>query len=368
MKKIPLIKPQIPNITELKKDLEKMYQNLIFSNGGPFEKKFELKTKKYFGNTVETIAVSNATIGLLLAIKAVSNGEGYVLLPSFTFAATIEAVLYANLIPVFVDVDTKNWSMIIDEKVKLFLREQPVKAILYCNPFGIEGNIYNWEDIASEFNVPLICDSAAGFGSVYEDGSKIGTKGDIEVLSLHATKTFAVGEGGLLVTKSKRLANKLLRLRGFGFDSKHIVQDIGFNAKMGEFYSVVGLHVLKNIDKTIRKKHSLLGLYFDELQDVVSFHPKIFNSALQFLPVCLKTTTQRSFVEKQLKKNGIFYRRYYYPALHKHPPFKNVKMMHELTGTNFLASRMLALPLYCDLKEDQIRFICKVIKNTLKVT
>lgn len=365
MKKIPLIKPDIPSIDTLYNDLQEMYRNSIYSNGGPFEQKFEVKTEKYFGKGNKTIAVSNATIGLIIALKALTNGNGYVLLPSFTFAATIEAIMYAGLTPVFVDVNKKNWSMILDHNVEKFVKKNHVKAILYCNPFGIEGNISEWEKFAKKVKLPLICDSAAGFGSFYSDKSKIGTKGDVEVLSLHATKTFSIGEGGLIVTKNKNLVKKIKSLRNFGFNQKKVVTQLGMNAKMGEIYSIIGLHVLNDFDKTIKQKKNLLEYYFNGLKDVVIFHPSTYNSALQFLPVLFPKIKHRKLAERSLLKHGISCRRYYYPALHNHPLFKDVDKIQELKGTEYLEKRMLALPIFNDLSKKEVDFICKIIIESI---
>ena len=365
MKSIPFIKPHLPSISKLSADIEKMYTNLVFSNGGEFEMQFESKTAEYLGNDVDVVAVSNATVGLLISLKALGLTKGYILLPSFTFAATVEAVLYSGLTPVFVDVDEKDWSMVINDEVENFLKQENVVAILFCNPFGIEGSIIAWEKLAKQYEVPLICDSAAGFGSDYSDSTKMGTKGDIEVFSLHATKTFAVGEGGLVVTKDAKIAEDVRRLRNFGFNKDRIVVEPGINGKMGEIYSIIGLHVLGTIDEMVSKKHHILKIYKKYLNNHVFIHPKSINSALQFLPICFPTEKDRRIAEDALQKNIIGCKRYYYPALHNHIAFKDIMRIGQLTGTTQLENCILALPTYFDLTDIQIKFICKIINKSL---
>jgi len=129
-----------------------------------------------------------------------------VLLPSFTFAAGAEAILRSGFEPLFIDVDRKSWQPNIEQAEQILTESDDIAGILLCNVFGVGNtNITEWEKLASKFAKPLIIDSAAGFGSKYFDEEKVGTRGDCEIFSMHATKPFAIGEGGLVVSKNEKL-------------------------------------------------------------------------------------------------------------------------------------------------------------------
>ena len=363
MKKIPFISPNLPPLNELKNDLEQMYKNGIYTNSGPFERLFELKIVEYLDDDVEAICVSNATTGLMIALKALVTKPGKILLPAFTFAATVEAVIWNGFTPIFVDIYKEDWTMKVDSYVEDELNSGGICAILFCNPFGIGSNVSQWEKLAKKFNIPLIIDSAAGLGSKYHDSKMVGTKGDVEILSLHATKTFGIGEGGLIITKNKILAKKLRRLKNFGFNNYNEAIEIGFNAKMGEIYSIIALNLLKNYSYILSKKRIILNKYLQHSQNIFNFPKTLPIAALQFFPLLLKTKSQRKMIEKKLQENNIMYRRYYYPSLDRHPAFKNIDKVHPLTNTHSISSRMIALPLHTKLTSNDVDKIIYIISK-----
>lgn len=366
---IPFIKPTPPSLNKIKKDLLRVYTNGIFTNMGPFEKKFEMGCRQFFrdksGNPPYVVTVANATMGLILALNALKPRQKYVLLPSFTFAASIEAIIWSGFTPVFVDIYKNSWSMSINSKVINFMKRGKVGAVLYGNPFGIPGKIDEWEKLTQKYEIPMLVDSAAGMGSLYADGTPMGLKGNAEVFSLHITKTFGIGEGGLVVTKNEKLADSLQRMKNFGFDENHVVQVLGTNAKMPEFSSVIGLHVLKSYKSVLSKKRALMKVYIDDLAPQIEIHEHILLSAGQFFPILFPDSKLRVQKEIELDKRGIKTRRYYYPPLHQHPTFKKIKFIGTPNITEDLTQRMLALPLHLGLKKNEIKIITSIINSGL---
>ncbi|HEX5797578.1 MAG TPA: aminotransferase class I/II-fold pyridoxal phosphate-dependent enzyme, partial [Candidatus Saccharimonadales bacterium] len=195
--KIPFIKPELPPAEDLIDCYKQIVDSNWFSNFGPLEQKLCKNAENYIGQGVFVTTVSNATTGLMLAIKTLMKpkpGQKQVLVPAFTFAAGPEAIIWCGLEPVFIDVNRQTWQPNLDQAQRYLQENQDqVAGILFCNIFGVGApEIDRWENLAQEFGVPLIIDSAAGFGSEYEDGNKLGGKGDCEVFSFHVTKPFGV--------------------------------------------------------------------------------------------------------------------------------------------------------------------------------
>jgi dTDP-4-amino-4,6-dideoxygalactose transaminase len=171
----------------------------------------------------------------LRALVGVSGGRRReVLMPSFTFAATINAVLWAGLEPVFLDVEEHSWHLDPARlEHALAIRGGSVAAVLACSTFGVPPSAAHraaWEDAARAAGVPLLVDSAAGFGATGDDGQVLGRQGDVEVFSFHATKPFAIGEGGLVTTNNDEIAHRMIRLTNFGFEGGLVDTDVGLNA------------------------------------------------------------------------------------------------------------------------------------------
>jgi dTDP-4-amino-4,6-dideoxygalactose transaminase len=365
-KNIPFIVPHPPLLKELEKDFQQVYKNGWFTNMGPFEKKFEKELGLYLNYKAKiprVVAVSSATMGIILALKALEPKRQLVLLPSFTFAATVEAVIWCGYEPLFVDIDEDSWSMAIDTRVTKLIKDGKVGAVVYGNPFGIPGDIDEWIELTQYYSIPLLIDSAAGVGSKYPDGVPMGLKGSAEVFSLHITKTFGIGEGGLVVTKDKSLAKKIQSMKNFGFDKNHIVQTLGLNAKMPEFSSVIGLHVLASYESVLRQKRKLMRLYLRYLAPSVKTHKDILLSAGMFFPILFPIKSLRDLKEHELVNFGVETRRYYYPPLHQHPPFRNIKSVGSLKNTENIVQRILVLPLHLDLIEDHIKAITEIINH-----
>lgn len=197
---IPFIRPSFPVPAELAEDFEAIVLANWYTNFGPKEREFARALGDYLGRDLLVATLANGTVALIAALE-VSLGPGmrdrYLLMPSFTFVAVAQAAQWTGYRPWFIDIDPETWQpSIASARAVLEASRQQVAGILLPNVFGV-GNpdIEAWEKLAAEWELPLVIDSAAGFGSAYSDGTRVGGRGTCEIFSFHATKPFAVGEG-----------------------------------------------------------------------------------------------------------------------------------------------------------------------------
>ncbi len=234
---VPFIKPKLPDPESLAKDIKRIYENNYYSNNGPVYFEFKKELESYLGQGIHAVVVSNATLGLMLAMSAIfgkaTAQKKYIAVPSFTFAAGPLAIQWCGFEPIFFDVDYEDAQPSLDSFRQLAeTYGDQLAGVLIINSFGIGNvNINAWESVLNNLGLPYVVDSAPGFGSTYDDDSLIGGKGACEIFSFHATKPFGIGEGGLITTKDAVLALRLESLKNFGFDEDKTTVGPGINAK-----------------------------------------------------------------------------------------------------------------------------------------
>jgi dTDP-4-amino-4,6-dideoxygalactose transaminase len=312
---------------------------------------------------VKCVPVANATLGLMLGLRALVGpgrpGRREVLLPSFTFAATVNAVLWAGLQPVFVDVEERSWHLdpVALERA-LDARGSSVSAVLACSTFGVPPPLSHrrrWEEAARAADVSLLVDSAAGFGATGEDGEILGTQGDAEVFSFHATKPFAIGEGGLITTADEELANRLIRLANFGFEDGLVHTDVGLNAKLPEWSAATALAVLDTYDEVLARRRATASLMLDRLEEQgYQRQSGSIGAAWQFVPVLAPSAAVRAAALEVTRRAEIEIRTYFAVPLHRMPAFAGMPIEGELRCTEDLAERALSLPMANDLPSSHV--------------
>ena len=189
---IPLMRPQLPEVSAILPYLEEIDQNRWYSNFGPLERRFERKLADHFElGDRQVVCVSNCTQGLDISLRnAARFPVGYCLMPSFTFVATPHAAISAGLEPYFLDVELDTWALSpVSVRDKLSAIEGPIAAVMPVAPFGASIDVSAWDAFAKETGIPVVIDAAAGFDSAAGSANPL-------VLSLHATKVMGIGEGG----------------------------------------------------------------------------------------------------------------------------------------------------------------------------
>jgi len=370
--KIPFIKPSFPKAEEITADYMRIIKSNWYTNFGPFEKKFTEEVAGYVGQGAQVATAANATLGIDLAVRAllVKNQEtdNYVIMPSFTFAAGVEVLVSQGYTPVFIDIDVNTWQPSI-KQAKRFVEQNKdkVRGILLCNVFGVGGvEVDDWENFAKMAGLPLIIDSAAGFGSEYKEGVPVGVKGDCEVFSLHATKPFCVGEGALVVSRNAELVARIRKLQNFGFNDQ-VIEGIGTNAKLQEINCAIGCRQLVGFSKRIQARRRTLVRYKKELSKLgASFQRNDELSAVAFASVVFHTSENAEAVLGALSQNGVEARSYYRP-LHFQPIFKDkTKQADSLDVTEMIASRIVSLPVHDNMSEEDQTTIIDTIKTCLE--
>lgn len=363
---IPFIKPAFPNSREVAEDYIRIVESNWFTNFGPYERQFSKDAAAFIGEGMYACSVSNATLGLFVAIKLLFNHDSKkeVLVPSFTFAAGPEMLISSGLTPVFIDIDRNSWQpdwKQAEEYIKN--NRNTVGGILLCNIFGV-GNveIEKWEHISEEYKLPLVIDSAAGFGSLYSRGKRVGTGGDCEIFSLHATKPFAVGEGGLIVSKNESLIEAAKSFENFGFNHEKQIGTIGINAKMQEFNAAIGLRQLKGFDTRLTNRQNNLEKYKEKLNTIgCAFQENDQNSTIPFVSVVMLNKELAEQALPSLLEAGVEARKYYEPLHTQSLLMKHSKVAGDLNNTKDIYGRILSLPLHDSMSSADIDFITDII-------
>lgn len=330
------IEARLPPISTYIDRLRNIYESGIFSNFGPVSQQFEEKILAKYGDSRECcVATANATAALSAALVA-AQVKGSVLVPAFTFPASSGAVRAANLTPVIVDVDRTTWALSVDI-IREYCETATPAAVMLVSPFGINHRFEEEIAFCLAQGIVVIIDNAAGLG--IPRLPRCTAPNVFEVFSLHATKAFAVGEGGLIFAHADRL-HDLRSALNFGIQRGHHSDvDWGFNGKLSEFQAAIGLAQLDIIDDAVHCRQEYAAAYLARLRAPL---PGSANSSpWQCFPYLLPSKSAADVLEERAAMAGIELRRYYRPSLSHWP---DIDVAHDCSNAEALASRMCALP------------------------
>lgn len=362
---LDVVKTATPPMDALIPKISTMLESCRLSNNGEFVQEFERMASERLG-VKNCVAMCNGTLSLVLALKAM-NLTGKVIVPSFTFCATVHAVLWAGLEPVFADIDTETFS-ITPETVEKVLTSD-VSAVMPVTIFGSPCDVTGFENLAELCDFKLLFDSAQGMGSAYR-GRSLGSFGDAESFSVHATKILPAGEGGLLTTDNDDLADYLRRARNFGVDGDSDCIMPGLNAKMAEFPAILGIEGLKLLDVAIEKRRRLVERYEELLKGIpgVGFqkHPQGYQTNHQNFVVSVEADRfgmPRNALSIALLAENIRTRKYFFPPVHATSAYygNSVEAKEMLPNTNRISDMVLSLPLHTEMSLQEVDRVCEVI-------
>lgn len=368
--KIPLLRPYFDSeeIEEVQKVLDSGWVSQ-----GPKVKEFENKVEEYLCVRY-AVAVTNCTAALHLSLLSLDIGKSNeVLVGDYTFPATGHAVLYCGATPIFVDIDSKTYNInpeLIEEKIT-----EKTKVIIPVHTFGQSSDMGKIIKIANQYDLRIIEDAACAFGSKYKD-EFVGTLGDIGCFSFHARKGITTGEGGMVVTNDKKLAEKIRQLSVFGMQtawdreqSSFIIPtftDIGYNFKMSDITAAIGVAQLRKLDKIIEKKGELAKYYDEKLREIEliesPFVSKDVKHVYQSYVALLDKSIDRNKLIEKLGEVGIqtqigTYASHIQPVYHSKDTCPN---------SLDVFNRALALPMYYDLTDKNIDIVAINLKKILK--
>ncbi|MCR9253805.1 MAG: DegT/DnrJ/EryC1/StrS family aminotransferase [bacterium] len=354
-----ITKPYLPNQKEYKKLIDDIWNRNILTNNGPLVNQLENELIEYL-KLDNLILTSNGTIALQIALKALSI-KNKVLTTPFSYIATTSSILWENCDPIFVDIDPANYN-IDPNKIEAQITPE-TSAILATHVFGCPCDVESLEEISKKHNLKLIYDAAHAFGVEY-NGNSVLNYGDLSTTSFHATKLFHTIEGGAITTLSQNLSHICKRMRNFGHKDLVSFECIGVNGKMSEFHAAMGICVLKDIDKVLTVRKQQYELYKSQLGHIKSLSfQSIDNEKVKYnysyFPILFNNTQSLIDATKRLEANNIFARRYFYPSLNK---IDYLDTLQSCPIAESVASRVLCLPMYHELKDHEIKEICQLIE------
>ncbi|MBT7274823.1 MAG: hypothetical protein HN886_00010 [Woeseiaceae bacterium] len=315
-----LIEPEIPEMSEYLDYLKQSYNDQQFSNFGPNVIALEKEIEHYTSLNRSACLVSSATSGLSATLLSL-NVKGKVAIPAFTFMATAAAVINAGCIPFAVDCDLDTLEMCPIELRKILESEQ-INAVIHVRSFGFCRDLRETEQLVKTNEIPLIIDAAASFGGKTVNNEIVGYAGTAEVFSLHATKPFAVGEGGLVLAE-KELILKIKSIINFNIGSEDMSKNWGMNAKMSEFHAAVGRAALDKLDTVLLRRRKMAEIWHDELRSLKGYlevPDSIGYPSWQLFPVKLKKPLAHKIQSILLNQNLVQTKVYYYPTINFHLP------------------------------------------------
>jgi len=355
---INVTKTYLPPLAEYNKYLEEIWDRAYVTNRGPLVLELEAKLKEYLG-VKHLLFVSNGTIALQIAIKAL-NLTGEIITTPFSYVATTTAILWENCQPVFVDIEDKTFC-IDPDKIEAAITDKTT-AILATHVYGYPCQVECIKQIADKHNLKVIYDGAHAFG-VKVDNTSVLNFGDVSTLSFHATKLFHTIEGGAIITNNDELARQIMLYHQFG----HIGDDyytMGVNGKNSELHAAMGHCNLPLVQEFILERKKLAELY-DSLLLPLNLTRPVQPAGIaynySYYPVVFKNEKTLLKVKENLLENKINSRRYFYPSLNNLPYFKG----ENCPVSEGVASRVLCLPMYQKLNEEDVQRICGIIKDTL---
>ncbi|PIV69155.1 MAG: hypothetical protein COS08_05290 [Euryarchaeota archaeon CG01_land_8_20_14_3_00_38_12] len=356
--KIPPCKPVFD------KDMEKAAINALrneFFVLGESVFKFEEEFAKYC-NTDYAVAVSSGTAALHLSLIAlgIKNGDKILTTP-MSFIATSNAVIHANATPVFSDID-ETWN--IDPK-KIMMKEG-VKCIIPVHLYGRPCNMDEILETAEKNKIFVIEDACQAHGAEYKN-RKAGSIGDIGCFSFYSTKNMIVcGDGGMVTTNDKNVAEIIRKLRDCGRKSSYEHDVIGYTARLNTVNAAIGIEQLKKLDGWIKKRRENAEFYrrlLSNIEEITLPVPeKDIKSVYHLFVIRAK---RRDKLKEFLKKNEIFCGIHYQIPIHLQPIYRE---LYKYKGGEFPesekhAEKCLSLPMFPDLKKNEIEYVCDRIKE-----
>ncbi len=361
--KIPIYQPSLDG--NEKKYVNECLDTSWISSRGEFISKFENEFSKFIGVEHAT-AVSNGTVALHLALVTLGIGPGdEVIVPSFTYIASVSTISITGATPVFVDSLEDTWQ--VDPKdVKRKINSR-TKAIMVVHLYGHPCEMDELSKIAKEHNIFMIEDCAEAFGSTYK-GTHVGTFGDLATFSFYGNKTITTGEGGMIVTNDETLYDRAyhLKMHGLAKYREYWHDTIGFNYRMTNICAAIGLAQLEKANEKISRKRQVAEWYNEALKNLPVKHhgeqKNVFHTYWMY-SILVESPDIRDSLRDFLKAEGIETRPTFFPA-HTMPMFS--QKFQKLPVAEYLGWHGINLPSYPGLKKEQIQFIADSISKFFK--
>lgn len=362
-------RPNLGDRARLLQRLEDILDRRWLTNDGPYVRQFEQRVAE-LGGAAHAVAACNGTAGLEIAIRS-AELSGEVIVPSFTFVATVHALQWLGIKPVFCDIDPATHNL-APELVESLITPRTT-GIIGVHVWGRPCEVEILTDISQRHGLKLLFDAAHAFGCSLH-GRPIGGFGLAEVFSFHATKFINAFEGGAIVTNDDAFAQRLRRMRNFGFTGYDRVDDLGVNGKMSEISAAAGLTNLESAAEFIDDNRRNYECYREELRDIPGLSLLTFDESeranYQYIVLEVdprQCPIRRNLLIEVLWSENVLARRYFYPGCHRAEPYRSLdpEAGRRLPHTEAVAERVLLLPTGSTVEAADIRMVCSILRTAV---
>ena len=362
---ILVTKSSMPTLEEYVDEIKELWTSHWLTNMGVKHIEFQQKLEKYL-NVKHVALYTNGHLALEYAIAAYNLPKGgEVITTPFTFASTTHAIVRNGLIPVFCDIKDDDYT-IDSSKIEELITDKTV-AILPVHVYGNICDVEEIEKISKKYGLKVIYDAAHAFSVKYK-GKSVANFGDCSMFSFHATKVFNTIEGGAICFKDDNLEQLFNDMKNFGIHGPEEVVYVGGNAKMSEFQAAMGICNLKHLDEEILKRKKIVEKYRERLGNVqgikLSKIQENVESNYAYFPVIFDDYKYtRNEIVEMLANEGIGARKYFFPLTNSFECYKNYPTagVEKTPIAQYMALRVVTLPLYPDLSIHDVNRICDII-------
>ena len=360
---LAFVRPSVPDADLLIEDVRQILSSRMLTNAG-YVAELERRAAEYL-QVEHCIAVASCTAGLMLLLRA-ADLTGDVIVPSFTFAATAHAVAWNGLGVVLADVDPRTLTLSAEACERVI--GVRTAAILATHTFGTVCDVEALSSLAERAGIDLFFDAAHAFGSRRGE-TPVGGQGRAQVFSLSPTKVLIGGEGGIIATDDAALAARCRIGRDYANPGDYDCRYVGLNARMSEFHAALAVRSMQGLDERIERRNQLASSYRDALAEIpgVTFPEVRAGDGTTFKDFTILVEpdafgADAARLGEALQADGIPTRRYYVPPLHDMTAYRSIaRATHPLPVTDWAAERVLTLPLWTEMTEDQVQTVATAV-------
>lgn len=365
---IPIFEPFISSLG--KKNVMKALNSNWISSQGSFIKKFEKKLANFHSRKY-CLVTSSCTSALHLSLMSLGLKKGdEVMCPALTFIAPANMILLSNLELKLIDVDPK--TLTIDPKILEKKITKKTKALIIVHQFGHSAHMDQIMKICKKNKILVIEDNAESLGGMFK-GKLLGTFGDLTTLSFFANKVLTSGEGGAIVTNSKKYYEKCLEMRdhGMSLKKKYFHKRLGFNYRMTNLQAAIGISQLQDFKKITKIRNEQSRLYYDNLKNLEKFielrkFEKWCKPVHWLMTIKIKKKGKRDKFIKYMKTKGVDCRQMVNPVFDAFYLKKKFNSKEYLNSSS-VSRNSVHLPSGTNLKKKDIEYICRTLKNFFKI-
>ena len=364
--KLALIRPTLPVYESVASRVAELFDSGMLTKG-KYLRQFEEQLADYVG-VKHAVCVSSCTLGLVLTYQGLDL-TGEVIVPSFTFMATVHALDWNNAKPVFVDIDPHTWCIDPAKVTKAITPE--TTAIVAVHNFGNPADVETLEAIARDRDLKLVFDAAHGFGTLFQ-GQPVGRYGDAEVFSTTPTKLLVTGEGGVVTTNDDALAERIRVGREYGNDGNYGSLFAGLNARMPEFNALLGMESLGMLEESAEGRNRVVALFRDRLERLpgLTFQTILPGNRCSYKDLSILVNEaafglSRDGLARALEAENVSTRKYHDPPVHTHRPYRHLyeRYADALPITDRVSAQSLSLPIYSHMDEETVDGIYAAVER-----